>query len=237
MAEARHDFRQAAFAAELTGQLGAPAPGSGDRPEAAAARARGAAWTRHRQLPVIRVCEYQRQPHPAGHPGRVRDPHRHRAVSCPSDRRRARQQHRQHRLPAVPGHLHRIGHQRQAADADAGAAGTAERLRRRVRRPVRSASAPPPCYTSNTALTVPSSIAPVSASTLVDETICGSPAAAGMTGRSVITAVNGKPTPSPGSLTAALGGLRPADTITVSWVSPSGRHATTSIRLLAGPPQ
>jgi S1-C subfamily serine protease len=98
--------------------------------------------------------------------------------------------------------------------------------------------APPACYTSNTGLTVPSSIAPVSAGTLVDGTICGSPAAAaGMTGGSVITGVNGKPTPSPAGLTATLGGLRPGDTITVSWVSPSGRHATTSIRLLAGPPQ
>jgi S1-C subfamily serine protease len=58
-----------------------------------------------------------------------------------------------------------------------------------------------------------------------------------MTGGSVITGVNGKPTPSPAGLTATLGGLRPGDTITVSWVSPSGCHATTSIRLLAGPPQ
>jgi len=62
---------------------------------------------------------------------------------------------------------------------------------------------PPSCYTSNADLAVPSSIAPVSSGTLVDGTICGSPAAAaGMTGGSVITAVNGKPTASPDSLTA-----------------------------------
>jgi S1-C subfamily serine protease len=96
----------------------------------------------------------------------------------------------------------------------------------------------PSCYTSNASLTVPSSIAPVSSGTLVDGTICGGPAAAaGMTGGSVITAVNSKTVTSPASLTAILASLRPGDTITVSWVSPSGQHATSSIRLLAGPPQ
>jgi len=96
----------------------------------------------------------------------------------------------------------------------------------------------PSCYTSNASLTVPSSIAPVSSGTLIDGTICGSPAAkAGMTGGSVITAVNSKAVTSPASLTAILAGLRPGDTITVSWVSPSGHHATSSLRLLAGPPQ
>jgi len=97
---------------------------------------------------------------------------------------------------------------------------------------------PPSCYASNADLAVPSSIAPVSSGTLVDGTICGSPAAeAGVTGGAVITAVNGKPTASPDSLTALLAKLRPGDTISVSWVSPSGRHATSSLRLLAGPPQ
>jgi S1-C subfamily serine protease len=96
----------------------------------------------------------------------------------------------------------------------------------------------PSCYTSNTSLAVPSSIAPVSSGALIDGTICGSPAAAaGLTGGSVITAVNGKPAVSPAAVTAILARLRPGDTITVSWVSPSGRHATSSLRLLAGPPQ
>jgi S1-C subfamily serine protease len=97
---------------------------------------------------------------------------------------------------------------------------------------------PPGCYTSNANLAEPASIAPVASGTLVDGTICGSPAAAaGMTGGSVITAVNGEPVASPDSLTAILAKLRPGDTISVSWVSPSGRHATSSVRLLAGPPQ
>jgi S1-C subfamily serine protease len=96
----------------------------------------------------------------------------------------------------------------------------------------------PSCYTSNANLTVPSSIAPVSSGTLIDGTICGSPAAAaGMTGGSVITAVNSKPVTSPASLTAILSSMRPGDTVTVSWVSPSGHHASSRLRLLAGPPQ
>ena len=96
----------------------------------------------------------------------------------------------------------------------------------------------PSCYTSNANLSVPTSIAPVSSGTLVDGTICGSPAAkAGMTGGAVITAVDNKPVSSPASLTAILASMRPGDTITVSWVSPSGHHATSSLRLLAGPPQ
>jgi len=96
----------------------------------------------------------------------------------------------------------------------------------------------PACYTSNTSVTVPASIAPVSSGTLVDGTICGSPAAAaGMTGGSVITAVDGAPASSPASLTATLGRLRPGDPVTVSWVSPSGRHSASTLRLLPGPPQ
>jgi S1-C subfamily serine protease len=96
----------------------------------------------------------------------------------------------------------------------------------------------PACYTSNTSLAVPASIAPASSGTLVDGTVCGSPAAsAGITGGSVITAVNGQPAGSPTHLTSTLARYRPGDTITVTWVSPAGQHATTSIRLAAGPPQ
>jgi S1-C subfamily serine protease len=53
----------------------------------------------------------------------------------------------------------------------------------------------------------------------------------------VITTVNRAPASSPASLTAILGRLRPGDTITVGWVSPSGRQSASTIRLLAGPPQ
>jgi S1-C subfamily serine protease len=96
----------------------------------------------------------------------------------------------------------------------------------------------PACYSSNANLAVPSSIAPAPSGALVDGTICGSPAAlAGMTGGSVITAVNGQPVSSPDALTSTLARFRPGTTISVTWVSPAGKHTTTSMRLAAGPPQ
>ena len=96
----------------------------------------------------------------------------------------------------------------------------------------------PACYTSNTDLTVPSAVAPVSTGALVDGTVCGSPAAsAGLTGGSVITAVNGTPVTSPDDLTGILARFRPGTTISVTWTSPSGKQATSSLHLTAGPPQ
>jgi S1-C subfamily serine protease len=96
----------------------------------------------------------------------------------------------------------------------------------------------PACYTSNADLTAPSAIAPVSSGTLIVGTICGSPAAsAGMTGGAVITAVNGQAVGSPDDLTGILSRFHPGDTISVTWVSPSGQRSTSSLHLTAGPPQ
>jgi S1-C subfamily serine protease len=96
----------------------------------------------------------------------------------------------------------------------------------------------PACYTSNSDLTVPSAIAPVSSGTLVIGTICGSPAAsAGLTGGAVITAVNGQAVGSPDDLAGILSRFHPGDTISVTWVSPSGRRTTSSLHLTAGPPR
>jgi S1-C subfamily serine protease len=96
----------------------------------------------------------------------------------------------------------------------------------------------PGCYSSNADLTVPSDIAPVSSGTLIDGTICGSPAAAaGMTGGAVITAVNGQAVGSPDDLAGILARFHPGDTISVTWVSPSGQRTTSSLHLTAGPPQ
>jgi S1-C subfamily serine protease len=94
------------------------------------------------------------------------------------------------------------------------------------------------CYTSSSDLTVPSVIAPVSSGALIVGTICGSPAAsAGLTGGAVITAVNGQAVGSPDSLTGLLSRFHPGDTISVTWVSPSGQQTTSSLHLTAGPPQ
>jgi S1-C subfamily serine protease len=96
----------------------------------------------------------------------------------------------------------------------------------------------PACYSSNADLTAPSVIAPVSSGTLIVGTICGSPAAsAGMTGGAVITTVNGQAVGSPDDLTGILSRFRPGDTISVTWVSPSGQRSTSSLHLTAGPPQ
>ena len=96
----------------------------------------------------------------------------------------------------------------------------------------------PACYTSNADLTVPTTIAPVSSGTLIDGTICGSPAAsAGMTGGAVITAVNGQAVGSPDDLSSIMTRFHPGDTISVTWVSPSGQRTTSSLHLTACPPQ
>jgi S1-C subfamily serine protease len=58
-----------------------------------------------------------------------------------------------------------------------------------------------------------------------------------MIGGSVITAVNRTPVTSPDDLTSILARFRPGTTITVTWTSPSGKQATSSLHLIAGPPQ
>ena len=94
------------------------------------------------------------------------------------------------------------------------------------------------CSASNADVSAPSAIAPVSSGTLVNGTICGSPAdKAGLTGGSVITAVNGQAAGSPDQLGAILARFHPGDTISITWVNPSGQRTTSSIRLTAGPPQ
>jgi S1-C subfamily serine protease len=96
----------------------------------------------------------------------------------------------------------------------------------------------PACYSSNTDLVVPSQIAPVSFGTLIVGTICGGPAAAaGLTGGAVITAVNGQAVGSPDDLGRILARFHPNDSISVTWVGPSGHRTTSSVHLAAGPPQ
>ncbi len=93
------------------------------------------------------------------------------------------------------------------------------------------------CYTSDSNLVAPSSIAQVSSGTLVIGVICGSPAqAAGITAGSVITAINGQAVGAPDSLAAIMARHHPGQTISVTWVSPSGQRTTSGIHLAAGPP-
>lgn len=96
---------------------------------------------------------------------------------------------------------------------------------------------PQACYTSDANLPVPTAIAPVSSGALVIGTICNGPAqAGGLTGGDVITAVNGQAVGAPSQLHTAIAKYKPGDTISISWVSTSGQHNTSSVHLTQGPP-
>jgi S1-C subfamily serine protease len=93
------------------------------------------------------------------------------------------------------------------------------------------------CYTGGRNLAAPSTIAPVNSGTLIVGIICNGPAAAaGMTAGSVITSVNGQAIGAPASLTGVVSKYHPGQVISVTWVSPSGQHSTSSMTLGAGPP-
>jgi len=95
-----------------------------------------------------------------------------------------------------------------------------------------------PCASNNADLGAPTAIAPVSSGVLVVGSICGSPAAqVGMTSGAVITAVNRHAVGSPDDLSRALARFRPGDAVSVTWVSPTGRRTSSTLRLSAGPPQ
>jgi S1-C subfamily serine protease len=93
------------------------------------------------------------------------------------------------------------------------------------------------CYTNDSNLPVPSTIAPASSGTLVIGTICGSPAAdAGVTAGSVITSVNGQAVGALQSLHTQIAKYQPGSAVSLTWVTPSGQHKTASVTLTAGPP-
>jgi S1-C subfamily serine protease len=93
------------------------------------------------------------------------------------------------------------------------------------------------CYSSGQDLAAPSTIAPVDSGTLIVGIICNGPAAAaGMTAGSVITSVNGQAIGSPASLTSVVSKYHPGQVISVTWVSPSGKHSTSNLTLSDGPP-
>jgi S1-C subfamily serine protease len=93
------------------------------------------------------------------------------------------------------------------------------------------------CYANDSNLPVPNTIAPVSSGTLVVGTICSSPAAvAGVSAGSVITSVNGQAIGAPQTLHSALSKFRPGDTVSLTWVTPSGQRKTATMTLTAGPP-
>jgi len=93
------------------------------------------------------------------------------------------------------------------------------------------------CYSDNANLPIPTSIAPVNSGTLVVGTICSSPAAtAGLTAGSVITSVNGTTIGAPQTVHNALAKSHPGDSVSLTWVTPSGQRKTASMTLTQGPP-
>jgi S1-C subfamily serine protease len=93
------------------------------------------------------------------------------------------------------------------------------------------------CYTDNSNLPTPTSIAPVNSGTLVVGTICNSPAAAaGLSSGSVITSVNGTTIGAPQTVHNALAKFHPGDSVSLTWVTPSGQRKTASMTLTQGPP-
>jgi S1-C subfamily serine protease len=93
------------------------------------------------------------------------------------------------------------------------------------------------CYRNDASLPVPTTIAPVNSGTLVVGTICGSPAAtAGVVAGSVVTSVNGQAVGAPQTLHAVLAKFKPGDTVSLTWVTPSGQRKTANVTLTAGPP-
>ncbi len=95
----------------------------------------------------------------------------------------------------------------------------------------------PACYTDDSGLSAPEQIANVSSGTLIIGVICNSPAQSiGLTGGSVITAVNGQAVGSPSSLTAIVSKYRPGQSIQVTWVTPDNQRETRTLALISGPP-
>jgi S1-C subfamily serine protease len=67
-------------------------------------------------------------------------------------------------------------------------------------------------------------------------TLSGSPAAnAGLVQGDVITTVNGVTVTTPAQLTATLGRYHPGDTVTLTWITPSGTTQSAKITLETGP--
>jgi S1-C subfamily serine protease len=94
----------------------------------------------------------------------------------------------------------------------------------------------PACQTGNAQPVVPRKIAPIAAGALIVGVLCDTAAdVAGMVPGDVITAVNGQPITTPGSLTTTTTKYHPNDVVSVLWVSQDGIEHTTRMQLGQGP--
>ena len=92
------------------------------------------------------------------------------------------------------------------------------------------------CQTGNAQPVVPRKLAPIAAGALIVGVLCETAAdVAGMVPGDVITAVNGQPITTPGSLTTTTTQYHPNDVVSVLWVSLNGIEHTTRMQLGQGP--
>jgi S1-C subfamily serine protease len=92
------------------------------------------------------------------------------------------------------------------------------------------------CLTNNEQASIPRKVAPIAAGALIVGVICDSAAdAAAMVPGDVITAVNGQPITTPGSLTSTTIKYHPGEIVSVLWVSLDGMEHTTRMQLGQGP--
>jgi S1-C subfamily serine protease len=92
------------------------------------------------------------------------------------------------------------------------------------------------CVTSNQQANLPGKVAPIAAGALIVGVICDSAAAtAGMVPGDVITAVNGQPITTPGSLTSITTKYHPNQIVSVQWVSLNGMEHIRRMQLGQGP--
>jgi S1-C subfamily serine protease len=97
-------------------------------------------------------------------------------------------------------------------------------------------SGSPACQTGNAQPVVPQKVAPIAAGALIVGVLCDTAAnAAGMVPGDVITAVNGQPITTPGSLTSTTSTYHPNEIVSVLWVSLDGAEHSTRMLLGQGP--
>jgi S1-C subfamily serine protease len=97
-------------------------------------------------------------------------------------------------------------------------------------------SGSPACQTSNAQPVVPQKVAPIAAGALIVGVLCDTAAdAAHMVPGDVITAVNGQPITTPGSLTSTTTKYHPNEIVSVLWVSLDGAEHSTRMQLGQGP--
>jgi S1-C subfamily serine protease len=98
--------------------------------------------------------------------------------------------------------------------------------------------APATCVLDDTSAGIPSKVAPVTSGTLVLGALCNTAASyAQLSAGDVITRVNNRAVTSPASLMKILLGVHGGAKITLTWVTPTDKRVTRTLKLDTAPPQ